>query len=259
MLGGFASGSDATALDATVRSYPQTFPFLLVAITAVVAVVAVMRFVQHGTPPQGQQARLKSPVRGGEIRLLVLAAIAAGGLGAFEVGLALRSRDLTITPEMLGLMFAGCMVVMLIVQAIAFSPLVKPATTRWLVAPSFAGMGLGLALISIATKSNSLLAATALVAATGGLLTPVLAYWVSRISGRGQGAELGLQTAAVGLGQTFGAVSAGLLFEFNDIFGASLLVPGAMAIAAGMGLALPAQLAAHGSRSRERSTKVEPV
>lgn len=228
-------------------------------LAAIAAVVAVLRFVQRGTPPQGQQARVGSPARGGEIRLLVLAAIAAGGLGAFAVGLALRSRDLTVSPEMLGLMFAGCMVVMLIVQAIAFSPLVKLATTRWLVAPSFAAMGLGLALISIATKSSSLVAATALVAATGGFLTPVLAYWVSRISGRGQGAELGLQTAAVSLGQTLGAVSAGLLFEFNDILDASFLVPGAMVIAAGMGLALPALLAAHGSKSRDRSAEAELV
>jgi len=243
MLGGFASGLDATALGRTVPSYPQAFPFLLVASTAVVAVVAVMRYVQRGSPPQGQQARLRSPARGGEIRLLVLAAIVAGGLGAFEVGLALRSRDLTIAPQMLGLIFAACMVVMLIVQAIAFSPLVKPATTRWLVAPSFAGMGLGLALTSIATGSIGLMSATALVAAAGGLLTPVLAYWVSLISGRGQGTELGLQTAAVSLGQTLGAVSAGLLFEFSDIFGPSLLVPGAMAIAAAIALTLPARLA----------------
>ena len=92
-------------------------------------------------------------------------------------------------PEALGLMFATCMVVMLIVQAIAFSPLVKPATTRWLIAPMFAVMGLGLALIPVVAGPDSLFAATGMVAAAGGLLTPVLAYWVSWISGRGASSE----------------------------------------------------------------------
>jgi predicted MFS family arabinose efflux permease len=151
--------------------------------------------------------------------LLALAAIAAAGLGAFEVGLTLRSRALTMTPATLGLMFAACMAVMLFVQAIAFSRFVKPATTRWLIAPSFAVLGLGLAFIPFAGGSYALLAATGTVAAASGFLTPVLAYWVSWVSGRGQGAELGLQTAAVSFGQTLGAAGAGLLFEFYDTLG----------------------------------------
>jgi len=242
MLGGFASSWGGAAFGGA--SYDTAAPFALVAATAVAAAFAVWRATPRDPPPPRKEAGLRSLVssaRPGEIRLLLLAAVAAGGLGAFEVGLTLRGRELAMMPETLGLMFATCMVVMLIVQAIAFSPLVKPATTRWLVAPMFAVMGVGLALVAVAAGSDSLLVATGLVAAAGGLLTPVLAYWVSWISGRGQGAELGLQTAAVALGQALGAVGAGLLFEFSSIAGTAFLLPAAMAIAAGMALTLPAR------------------
>ncbi|HEY5831027.1 MAG TPA: MFS transporter [Hyphomicrobiaceae bacterium] len=255
MLGGLASNGDVTA-------FGGGLPFTLVAGIAVAGAFAVWSVAPRDAPQQRQKAGLRSSVssaRPGEAGLLVLAALAAGGLGAFEVGLTLRSRELAIMPESLGLMFATCMVVMLVVQAIAFSTLVKPATTRRLLAPMFAVMGLGLALLPVAAGPNSLLAVTGMVAAAGGLLTPVLAYWVSWISGRGQGAELGLQTAAVALGQTLGAVGAGLLFEFSGIAGTPFLLPAAMAIATGMALALPAQQGARGSRLRDRSTATEPA
>jgi hypothetical protein len=120
-------------------------------------------------------------------------------------------------------------------------------------------MGLGLALIPVAAGPDSLLAATGMAAAAGGLLTPVLAYWISWVSRRGQGAELGLQAAAVALGQTLGSVGAGLLFEFSGIAGAAFLLPAAMAIAAGMALTLPAQQGVRGIRVREHTTATEPA
>ncbi|TGT79819.1 MFS transporter, partial [Mesorhizobium sp. M5C.F.Ca.ET.164.01.1.1] len=83
----------------------------------------------------------------GEIRLLALAAAAAAGLGAFEVGLTLRNVELAMGPAALGLMFATCSVVMFAVQGLVFSPLVKPAAARLLVAPAFLVMAIGLALI----------------------------------------------------------------------------------------------------------------
>jgi DHA1 family multidrug resistance protein-like MFS transporter len=253
MLGGFASSRDAAAGTA---SY-EVLPFALVAGAAVAAAFTAWSVVPHVPPPQRQELGLRSlisPASPGEVRLLVLAAAAAGGLGAFEVGLTLRSRELTMMPESLGLMFAACMMVMLIVQAIAFSPLVKPATTLWLVAPSFVAMGVGLALIPVASAPGGLLAATGMVAAAGGLLTPVLAYWMSWISGRGQAAELGLQTAGAAFGQTVGAVGVGFLFESSTVTRAAILLPAAMAVAAGIGATLPARLGAQRSRMRVRDS-----
>jgi MFS family permease len=248
MLGGFASAWGATALDGAIASYSEALPFLLVTALAIAAAVAAKSLAGR-PPPKRQDGGLKSSAsaKPGEILLLVLGAVAAGGLGAFEVGLTLRSRELAMTPAALGLMFAACMVVMLTVQGIAFSPLVRPLTTRWFIAPSFAVMAVGLVLIPLASGSDGILVATGLVAASGGLLTPMIAYWVSRISGRSQGAELGLQSAVVSLGQTLGSVGAGLLFASYSIPGIAFLLPAAaVAIAAAVGLRLPRQLAISG-------------
>lgn len=228
MLGGFASDWGATMFGGAAASLGEVLPFILVAGATVAAAFAVWSAIPGGPPPERPSAGLTTVLtsaRPGEISLLALAAVAAGGLGAFEVGLTLQSRALAMAPATLGLMFAACMVVMLVVQAVAFSPLIKPATTRWFIAPSFAVMGLGLALIPTATGSDGLLASTGMVAASGGLLAPILAYWVSRISGRGQGTELGLQTAAVSLGQAVGAIGPGLLPKPSHVFDAASLVP----------------------------------
>jgi MFS family permease len=258
MLGGFVSAWGATVLGDADAASAGAFPFMVVAALAVAAAILVRWLVLGGPAPERRNTKPQSPasVQPGEIRLLVLAASAAGGLGAFEVGLTLQSRALAMSPATLGLMFATCMVVMLIVQGIAFSPLVKPLTTRWFIAPSFAVMAVGLVLIPLANGSDRILVATGLVAASGGLLAPMIAYWVSRISGRGQGAELGLQTAVVSLGQTVGSVGAGLLFASNSVPGIAFFLPAAaMAIAAAVGLRLPAQLAVR--EPRLRTTEAE--
>ena len=65
----------------------------------------------------------------------------------------------------------------------------------------------------------------------------MLAYWVSRISARSQGLELGVQSAAVSLGLSVGSAAAGLLFGFHRLQGATFLVA-----AAAMGLAAVASL-----------------
>jgi MFS family permease len=260
MLGGFASDWGANAFGGSVASLAESLPSLLVATAATAAVIAVLGVV-HGDrpPPPRQKAGLKSmapPTKPGEIRLLVLAAVAAGGLGAFEVGITLRSRVLTMTPAALGLMFAACMVVMLIVQGVVFSSLVKPATTRWLIAPSFALMGLGLALIPMVQGSDGLLAATGMVAASGGLLSPMLTYWISRVAGRGQGAELGLQSAIVSLGQALGSLGGGIWPGLFGIPGVAFLLPAmATAIAAAIAVRLPALLAPRAEVPLGRSTE----
>jgi MFS family permease len=82
-----------------------------------------------------------------------------------------------------------------------------------------------------------------MVAASGGLLTPLLAYWLSRISGRGQGTELGLQTAAVSLGLSVGALAPGALAGFAVLPQAWVVLSVvALAAAAVASLRLPADL-----------------
>lgn len=139
-------------------------------------------------------------------------------------------------------MFAMCMAVMLIAQGIVFSRLLKPETTRWLVAPAFAVMAVGLALVLVAGGSDGLLIPTSIVAASGGLLAPTLTYWISWITRRGHAAELGLQSTVTSVGQALGSAGAGLLYESFDVSVAFLAPAAVLAIAAVASLQLPRQL-----------------
>lgn len=264
MLGGIASGWAGGGPNAPIAFSADVLPFLLVTAAAVAAALAVRGVIPAGPPPLRTDGDRRPATASGvsrEVRLLLLASLAAGGLGAFEVGLTLRSRELFMTPAALGLMFATCSLVMLAVQGTVFSRLFKPATTRWFIAPSFAALGFGLALVAI-VSSGGLLAATAIAAASAGLLAPVLVYWVSRISRRGQGAELGLQTAAVSFGQSLGAAAPGLAFLGGP---SAVLWLSAAVMIAGVALSakLPRQLsgteAAANSRRESRLQRRTPA
>ncbi|WP_436261901.1 MFS transporter [Mesorhizobium caraganae] len=218
---------------------PQTVPFILASGLAVAAALGVCSVLPGKLPGPRVEANKpgSSMFVSGEIRLLALAAVAAAGLGAFEVGLTLRNVELAMGPTALGLMFATCSVVMFAVQGLVFSPLVKPAATRLLVAPAFLVMAIGLAVMPRLAGLTEMLFAVSVVSASAGLISPLLAYWVSRISARSQGLELGVQSAAVSLGLSVGSAAAGLLFGFHRLQGATFLVA-----AAAMGLAAVASL-----------------
>ncbi|WP_352852812.1 MFS transporter [Mesorhizobium sp. M0139] len=218
---------------------PQTVPFILASGLAVAAALGVCSVLPGKLPGPRIEANKpgSSMFVSGEIRLLALAAVAAAGLGAFEVGLTLRNVELAMGPTALGLMFATCSVVMFAVQGLVFSPLVKPAATRLLVAPAFLVMAIGLAVMPRLAGLTEMLFAVSVVSASAGLISPLLAYWVSRISARSQGLELGVQSAAVSLGLSVGSAAAGLLFGFHRLQGATFLVA-----AAAMGLAAVASL-----------------
>ena len=52
-----------------------------------------------------------------------------------------------------------------------------------------------------------------LIAASAGAVSPTLAYWLSMVAGRKQGAQLGRQVAAASLGQAVGSAGGGLLLS----------------------------------------------
>ncbi|MEO7326931.1 MAG: MFS transporter [Minicystis sp.] len=178
--------------------------------------------------------------------LLALTFIASAGVGVFEVGLALRSRqELGLTPYQIALMFSECSLVMFVAQAIVFSPVMKPRATRWLVPPALAGLTAGLILVSRASEFSSMLIVVGTIAASAGILSPVLTYWISSLAGNAQGAELGKQTAAASLGAALGSVAGGLLLDVADLPGASfLLTAGLAAVGFILSLKLPRMLGA---------------
>lgn len=164
-------------------------------------------------------------------KLLSLAFIVSAGVGVFEVGLALRGKqELGLTQYQIALMFTECSLVMFVVQAIVFSPLVKPEMTRWCIAPALAVLAAGLFLVPRASDFMLMLAVIGAVAASAGILSPILTYWISSKAGKAQGAELGKQTAAASLGVAGGSAAAGLLFNVTWLPNASFLLIAALTV-----------------------------
>ncbi len=147
-------------------------------------------------------------------RLLALGFVVSAGVAVFEVGLALRGKqELGLTPVQIALMFTLCAGVMIVVQAVVFSPLVKPDATRWLIAPAFAIMGVSLFAVPLAGDFRAMLAVVGAVAASAGILSPILTYWIASHAGHKSGADLGKQTSAASLGAAVGSAAGGLLYD----------------------------------------------
>jgi MFS family permease len=172
--------------------------------------------------------------------LLFLASIVSAAVGVFEVGLALRGKhDLGLTQIEIAWMFTTCSLVMIVMQAIIFfSPWVRPVTTRWLIAPALGVLAAGLFLVPGASSFTLMLAAVGVVAASAGILAPILTYLISSKAGRAQGAQLGKQTAAASIGGAIGSAAGGLLFNISFIPNAPFVLISAV-IALGLILSLP--------------------
>lgn len=174
-------------------------------------------------------------------KLLILTFIVSAGVGVFEVGLALRGKqELGLTPYQIALMFTECSLVMFAMQAIVFSPWFKPDMTRWLIAPALSVLAAGLFLVPWASDFTLMLVVIGAVAASAGILSPILTYWISAKAGSAQGWELGKQTAAASLGVTVGSAAGGLLFNVAALPGASfVLTAGLAALGLLLSLGLP--------------------
>lgn len=212
MLGVLLAGvSGATGSIAT--------PLRVTALLALVAALLIARVVPGGAPRVARETRpphLGGEDRGTVLRLLALAFVVAAGVGVFEVGLALRGKlDLGLTRTEVAWMFTECSLVMIVVQAIVFSPLIRPETTRWLIAPALVMLAASLALVPFASDFPLMLAVIAAVAASAGILSPILTFWISKKANATQGVAFGTQTAAASLGAATGAAAGGLLFDVS--------------------------------------------
>ncbi len=228
MLGVFIARGAANTLPIVSAAGSLTLPLAGTAVLALLAAVGVGMTVSGG---KQYDASAKRDLAASESvpwlvpRLLFLAFIVSAGVGVFEVGLALRGKqELGLTQYQIALMFTECSLVMFVVQSIVFSPWVKPATTRWFIAPALAVLAAGLFLVPRATDFTLMLVVIGAVAASAGILSPILTYWISSKAGKAQGAELGKQTAAASLGIAVGSAAGGLLFDVAAIPGASFLL-----------------------------------
>lgn len=201
-------------------------PFL--AATALAAAAALLVFLL--VPGQVKRdvgnfpAEASHVERRAALRLLAIAFVTALAIGSFEVGLSLRGKILGLDAAHIGAMFAECSLVMAVVQAIIFSPLMRPELTRWFIAPGLAVLSVGLIVVPLASASLTMTVAVALVAASVGMLSPVATYWASLGMAASQGATLGRMTASASLGQAIGSAAGGLLFDVPFLPGASFFL-----------------------------------
>lgn len=261
LLGGLAAGATRSLL----RDDPFLIPFLAASIFPFGALLLAWALLQNDKRPTIQQAEARNTKSDQivVIRLLGVAFVTAAAVGAFEVGLALRGKQILGSDAyQIGMMFTECSLVMFAVQALVFSPLVKPEATRRLFTPALAILALGLLAVPLATTYLTMVVAVASIAASAGILSPIATYWMSLQAGRKQGAALGSQTAVASLGQTLGSAAGGVLFEVAFLPNASftataLLVFAALAATVGLArqltsVASSAAMGAHATGSAPR-------
>ena len=248
MLGVVIARSAAALFPVMGNAGPLVLPLagtaVLALLTAIAAMLTVPGKAAGGARPEQDRRPVLQPEKWLVPRLLALAFIVSAGVGVFEVGLALRGKqELGLTPYQIATMFTECSLVMLIVQAIVFSPWVRPETTRWFIVPALAVLAGGLFLVPRASDFNLMLVVIGAVAASAGILSPILTYWISSKAGNAQGAQLGKQTAAASLGAAVGSAAGGLLFEVAWLPNASfVLITGLTVVGLLISLALPRML-----------------
>lgn len=216
-------------------------PLMIATAFAVVATIFTAMF-QPKTAPNPRSAiavePLAAPPRWLFNGLMLLTGASSAAVGSFHVGLALQGRASAMTPPAISLMFAECSLVMLFAQLVVFSRWVPQDSTRRLLVPALLLLAASFLLISGLVARAPLRAAVDLFAASAGVLTPILLFWISRTAGEAQGRQMGRQTAVASLGQTIGSVATGLFLASSLWSGLGFTIMAVVLIVAGLA-ALP--------------------
>lgn len=165
--------------------------------------------------------------------LFALSIILMYAVGSFEVGLSTVARiSLQLDAAQLGMMYAECALVMLIMQAFFFSEQFKNFANRYLIGPAIAITAIALVLFPSAGTHGKLAVVVAAIAGGAGVIAPLISYRVSLLAGGQQGKNFGLQSASSSLGQAMGATGSGLLFGLDRQLpfwlAASILIVGSL-------------------------------
>ena len=222
LVGGLVASAPAAGLGSV--------SLLQAGLALVAALIAALAARGLPSSPARDLQRQAAPVARRQLAILLLvSALVAAGLGAFEVGLSVRGRlDPVLSSGRLGLLFAECMLVMAAAQALVFNRWVKASSTSRFLAPSLLLLGMGLLLLPWAASGTALMLATGAIATAGGVLLPVLAFWITLAAGAMQGRELGRQSSFASLGQAVGSAVAGLLAATPAPLNGGLLLTGAL-------------------------------
>jgi MFS family permease len=233
LLGFFA----APALSAAAVSFLAADPVAtvlyasgLVALAAL-AIVAVML----SRAPEGSSEVAVAAERPLPWRFLALNLLAYLGLGAFEVALPLAARGpLAIDAAQVSLLFVECSLVMLAAQGVLMWAAPYRARFEQALVLAIVVYAAGLLVLSGAGSMSGAIAGVGLIAASAGLVLPMVAYLATLEIGARPGAALGALTAAGGLGQAIGSASGGALYGYA---GTGMFTATAFAVALGAWLA----------------------
>ncbi len=266
MLGVFLTQGSPNWLPVGNATGSLTIPLAATAILSILAAAGVLFTVAGHRPADVARHKIlpgAKPAAWLVPKLLTISFIVSAGIGVFEVGLALRGKqELGLSQYQIASMFTLCSLVMIIVQAIVFSPWIKPETTRWFIAPALTVLAFGLFLVPRASNFTLMLLVIGAVAASAGILSPIITYWISNKAGKAQGAELGKQTAAASLGAAIGSAAGGLLFNVAGLPGASFLLVAALtALGVSLSLSLPKILVEQkpGKSSSKVDAPISPI
>lgn len=165
--------------------------------------------------------------------LFALSVVLMYAVGTFEVGLSTLARQkLQLGAAQLGMMYAECALVMLVMQALFFAGPFKNFANRHLMLPAFVVTAIALALFPLANTHDRLVWVVALIAGGAGVIAPLISYRVSVLADGQKGKSFGLQSASSNLGQALGSTSSGMLFGLNPQLpywlAAAILVAGAV-------------------------------
>lgn len=236
LVAGFILGPIAgSAPDLLLRPLPGAratlvTPFAVSGAVALVALALLWIWIPARRPAPYAAARRTSRALA---PLLALTFAVSAAIGVFEVAIAIRAGSgLRLSPAHVGVLFVTCSLVMFAAQAAVSARKGDPRGTGQMIAPAFVGLALGLLAAGMAPGFASYAGAVGVFAVSGGVLVPVLAYWMSRHAGAAQGGQLGRQTAAAGLGQAAGATAAGLLFAAPQVPNSPFWTGAAVALAA---------------------------
>jgi len=186
MFGVVLTRLGSTLTTASTQAGSPTLPLAATALVALLAAAAAAFTLprNHAIGPRRRTAAASEIPPAAISKLLALSFVVAAGIGVFEVGLALRGKqELGFSQTQIALMFSECSLVMFVAQAVVFSPLMKPKATRWLIPPAIATLAAGLYLVPWATDLRLMLAVVGAVAASAGILSPILTFWISTAAG----------------------------------------------------------------------------
>ena len=235
LLGFFAAPALSAAVITSGRVPPVAAVLHASALVALAALVVVLCMFA-GKPGQGREPEVAG-ARSLPLRFLGLNLLAYLGLGAFEVALPLAARGpLDADPAGVSVLFAECSVMMLVAQgALMWASPFRAQFPKILIS-SVAVYAAGLVWLASTTSFGAALAAVGLVAASSGLVLPLIGFLATLEIQARPGAALGRLTAAGGLGQALGSLSGGALYGYA---GMGIFTAAAFAVALGAWLASP--------------------